>query len=38
MLPSPFLILFAFGSSVVLIASGFWYSRIARKQSLDPTR
>lgn len=36
MLPLPFLILFAAGSAVVLIASGLWYSRIAKKQTLEP--
>lgn len=36
-LPLPFLILFAAGSGVVMIASGFWYSRLARKQSLETT-
>jgi hypothetical protein len=30
-LPVPFLIWFTAGCSVVFIASGFWYSRIARK-------
>jgi hypothetical protein len=34
-LPLPFLILFTAGCSVVFIASGFWYGRIARKQN-DP--
>jgi hypothetical protein len=36
MLPLPFLILFAAGSGAVLIASGLWYTRIARKQTLEP--
>lgn len=31
-LPVPFLIWFTAGCSVVFIASGLWYSRIARKQ------
>jgi len=31
-LPSPFLIYFTAGCSVVFIASGIWYSRIARKK------
>lgn len=31
-LPVPFLIWFTAGCSVVFIASGIWYSRIARKQ------
>ena len=34
-LPMPFLIWFTAGCSVVFIASGVWYGRIARKQSLD---
>ena len=38
MLPLPFLILFAAGSAIVLIASGLWYSRIAKKQTLEPSR
>jgi predicted nucleic acid-binding Zn ribbon protein len=33
-LPLPFLIAFAGGCSVVFIASGIWYGRIARKQKL----
>ena len=33
-LPSPFLIYFTAGCSVVFIASGLWYNRIARKQNL----
>src|SRR5579864_7728349 len=32
MLPSPFLILFTGGCAVVLIISGLWYSRVARKR------
>src|ERR1700723_1829354 len=32
-LPSPFLIYFTAGCSVVFIASGIWYSRIAKKQN-----
>jgi hypothetical protein len=36
-LPLPFLVLFAGGSAVVLFASGLWYSRIAKKQSLEST-
>jgi len=35
MLPSTFLILFAAGCAVALLASGIWYSRIARRQRLD---
>jgi hypothetical protein len=31
-LPSPFLIWFTAGCSLVFIASGIWYGRIARKQ------
>lgn len=31
-LPVPFLIWFTAGCSVVFIASGFWYGRIAKKQ------
>jgi len=31
-LPSPFLIWFTGGCSVVFLASGFWYALIARKQ------
>jgi hypothetical protein len=34
MLPSPFLIWFTAGCAVALIASGVWYSRIARKTKL----
>jgi hypothetical protein len=33
MLPSPFLILFTGGCAVVLLLSGFWYSRVARKRT-----
>jgi len=33
-LPSPFLIYFTAGCSVVFIASGIWYGRIAKKQNL----
>ena len=32
-LPSPFLIWFTAGCSVVFIASGLWYGRIAKKQN-----
>jgi hypothetical protein len=32
MLPSPFLILFTGGCAVVLLLSGFWYGRVARKR------
>ncbi|SRR5258708_6501300 len=32
-LPSPFLILFTAGCAVVLVLSGIWYGRAARKQS-----
>jgi hypothetical protein len=32
-LPSPFLIYFTAGCSVVFIASGIWYGRIAKKQN-----
>lgn len=32
-LPAPFLIWFTAGCSVVFVASGVWYSRIARKQN-----
>ena len=35
MLPSPFLILFTGGCAVVLIVSGIWYGRGAKKQNLD---
>ena len=31
-LPVPFLVWFTFGCSLVFIASGIWYGRIARKQ------
>lgn len=34
-LPSPFLIWFTAGCGVVFIASGFWYGRIAKKQTGD---
>jgi hypothetical protein len=33
-LPSPFLIWFTAGCSIVFIASGIWYGRIAKKQNL----
>ena len=33
MLPSPFLILFTGGCAVVLLLSGIWYGRAARKRS-----
>jgi len=33
-LPVPFLVWFCAGCSVVFIASGVWYGRIARKQKL----
>lgn len=32
MLPSPFLILFTGGCAVVLIASGIWHGRVAKKR------
>ena len=32
-LPSPFLIWFCAGCSLVFVASGFWYGRIAKKQT-----
>ena len=35
MLPSPFLIYFTAGCSVVLILSGIWYQRGAKKQVID---
>ena len=35
MLPSPFLILFTGGCALVLIASGLWYGRAARRQGTD---
>jgi hypothetical protein len=35
MLPSPFLILFTAACAVVLIASGIWYGRGAKRQSTD---
>lgn len=34
-LPMPFLIWFTAGCALVFIASGIWYGRIARQQSLD---
>ena len=34
-LPVPFLVWFTAGCSAVFIASGIWYSRIARKQNSD---
>jgi len=34
-LPSPFLILFTGGCAVVLIASGIWHGRVAKKESAD---
>ena len=34
-LPSPFLIWFTAGCSAVFLASGIWYSLIARKQHFD---
>jgi hypothetical protein len=33
MLPSPFLILFTGGCAVVLLVSGFWYGRAAKKHT-----
>jgi hypothetical protein len=33
-LPVPFLIWFTAGCSVIFVASGIWYARIARKQNL----
>jgi len=33
MLPSPFLIMFTAGCAVVLLVSGIWYGRAARKRS-----
>jgi hypothetical protein len=33
MLPSPFLILFTGGCSVVLIVSGIWYGKAAKRQA-----
>jgi hypothetical protein len=33
MLPSPFLILFTGGCAVVLLLSGFWYGRVAKKRN-----
>jgi hypothetical protein len=38
MLPSPFLIFFTGACAVALIASGIWYTRIAKKQTLEPSR
>jgi hypothetical protein len=35
MLPSPFLILFTGACAVVLLASGIWYGRGAKKHSLQ---
>jgi hypothetical protein len=35
MLPSPFLILFTGACAVVLIASGIWYGRGAKRQNVD---
>jgi uncharacterized membrane protein YgcG len=35
MLPSPFLILFTGACAVVLIASGIWYGRGAKRQTTD---
>ena len=35
MLPSPFLIYFTGACAVVLFAAGFWYDRVARKQTID---
>jgi hypothetical protein len=35
MLPSPFLILFTGVCAVVLIASGIWYGRGAKRQGAD---
>jgi len=37
MLPSPFLIYFTGGCAVVLILSGVWYQRGAKKQNLSST-
>ena len=34
-LPSPFLMVFTGGCALVFIASGIWYSRIARKQNSE---
>ena len=34
-LPVPFLIWFTTGCSLIFIASGMWYGRIAKKQNLD---
>jgi hypothetical protein len=35
MLPAPFLILFTSGCAVVLVASGIWHGRVARKQTVN---
>jgi len=35
MLPSPFLIYFTGACALVLFVAGFWYGRVARKQSPD---
>lgn len=35
LLPSPFLILFTAGCALALLVSGFWYSRVAKRQKLD---
>jgi len=35
MLPSPFLIYFTGACALVLFAAGYWYGRVARKQTLD---
>lgn len=34
-LPVPFLVWFTAGCSVIFIASGIWYGRIAKKQNFD---
>jgi len=34
-LPSPFLILFTGGCAVILIASGIWHGRVAKKENTD---
>jgi hypothetical protein len=34
MLPSPFLILFTAGCAIVLLVSGIWYGRAARKRAV----
>ena len=36
MLPSPFLILFTGACAVVLLVSGIWYGRGAKRQNADP--